>query len=99
MGEDQFMITPDALEAGIKIQGEGSLFEDQISLIQSKVLNCANAWKGDEYDSFQNQTNAAAAELTELRDFFEKYGANIVKFAEDSEETQKAIKTYIDSNR
>ena len=54
MGEDQFMITPDALEAGIKIQGEGSLFEDQISLIQSKVLNCANAWKGDEYDSFQN---------------------------------------------
>lgn len=98
-GREFKIASPEATEAGVKIQGEGSLFEEQIALIGTTVQNCSVAWVGTDYNEFEVQTQNATQELSVLREFFDTYGAEIIKFAQDSEAAQEAVSKYIKSHQ
>ena len=98
-GHEFKIVSPEALDAGVKVQGNGNLFEEQISLMDTTVQNCAVAWVGTDYEQFAIQTKNATQELSQLREFFDTFGAGIIKFAQDSEAAQEAVSRYIRSHQ
>lgn len=85
-------------ELGNTIGIEGNNFEEQIHTIQQKVEECASSWTNGGYPTFKDQTEKAAVELTKLREFFDRYGNDVVGFSNQSREAINEVNTAIKNN-
>lgn len=87
--------TEEAGYLGERIGSEGVKFEDIINDIERTVENCRSSWTNGGYEAFRAQTTAAASELSVLREFFRKYGSDVVGFAGESQEAINKINSII----
>lgn len=92
------MDTGDTRYLGEKINTEGNVFEDYINQIRQKIDACGSSWTNGGYAAFKAQTEAAATELTGLRDFFARYGKSAVEFADQTQDAINRTNSYISRN-
>lgn len=84
-------------DLGRRIATEGNNFEEQIHHIETTVDNCGASWTNGGFETFRAQTRAAASELNVLRDFFKRYGDDVVGFAGESQEAIDRVNSIIAS--
>ena len=92
------METGDTIYLGEEISKEGNNFEGYISELRQKIDACGSSWTNGGYPAFKAQTEAAAKELTDLRDFFARYGKSTVDFANQTQDAINRTTSYINSN-
>ena len=90
--------TEETRDLGEQIGVEGNNFEALIDDIERAVNNCSSSWTNGGYEDFLEQTNAAAADLQVLRDFFRRFGENMVNFSNESQNAINKVSSVIRSN-